>query len=59
MSMYMVFIPLKESIKKQKESSALLLLGWNDPQAAGDITSKFFEYMGAGKPILAISLSRR
>jgi Glycosyltransferase Family 4 len=49
------FIPLKESIKKQKESSALLLLGWNDPQAAGDITSKFFEYMGAGKPILAIA----
>jgi hypothetical protein len=33
-------IPFVESIKKQKESTIVLLLGWNDPKAAGDITSK-------------------
>jgi len=48
------FIPFKESIKKQKESTILLLLLRNDPNAEGIITSKLFEYMAAGKPVLAI-----
>jgi glycosyltransferase involved in cell wall biosynthesis len=48
------FIPFNESIKKQKESTILLLMVWNDPLAAGVVTSKIFEYMAAQKPVLAI-----
>ncbi len=48
------FIPFKESIRKQKESSVLLLLSWNDPRDEGTLTAKVFEYMGARRPILAL-----
>ena len=47
-------IPFKESIRKQKESTVLLLLGWNDPRERGFYTAKVFEYLGARRPILAI-----
>lgn len=46
-------IPFKESIIKQKESTILLLLSWNDVKDKGTLTAKVFEYIGAGKPILA------
>lgn len=49
------FIPFNESIKKQKESTILLMLGWNDYKFSGYLTSKIFEYMAAGRPILAIT----
>jgi glycosyltransferase involved in cell wall biosynthesis len=49
------FIPFEESIQKQMESTVLLLLAWNDPRSDGGLTSKLFEYMGAGKPILAFA----
>lgn len=49
------FVPFNESIKKQKESAALLLLSWNNPQDKGTLTGKIFEYLGARKPILAIA----
>jgi len=49
------FVPFKESIRRQKESTALLLLEWNDPRAEGTLTGKIFEYMGARRPILAIA----
>lgn len=49
------FISFKESIKAQKESSVLLLLEWNDPRGKGTSTAKIFEYLGAGRPILAIA----
>ncbi|MCL0096233.1 glycosyltransferase [Thermodesulfovibrionales bacterium] len=48
-------VPFKESIKKQKESVVLLLLRWNDPRDKGMYTGKFFEYLGAGRPILAMA----
>ncbi len=48
-------VPFKESIKRQKESTVLLLLGWNDTKVAGILTGKIFEYMGAGRPILALA----
>lgn len=49
------FIPLDESILKQKESTVLLHLGWDDPRAEGELSSKIFEYLGAARPVLAIA----
>jgi glycosyltransferase involved in cell wall biosynthesis len=49
------FIPFEESIQKQMESTVLLVLAWNDPRSAGTLPAKIFDYMGAGRPILAIA----
>ena len=49
-------VPFKESIQKQKESTILLFLGWNDPKEKGFYTGKIFEYLGARRPILSIGL---
>jgi hypothetical protein len=48
-------IPYKESIKRQKESTALLLLSWNDPKDIGTVSGKTYEYMGSDRPILALA----
>lgn len=48
------FVPFHESIKKQKESTVLLLLAWNDQKEKGVYTAKIFEYLGATRPILVI-----
>lgn len=47
-------IPRDEVLKRQKESTILLLLNWNDPDEMGVYTSKVFEYLGAQRPILAL-----
>ena len=49
------FVSFSESIKRQKESIVLLLLSWNDPRDRGTLTGKVFEYLGAGRPILALA----
>jgi len=49
-------VPFKESVRLQKESTALLLLSWNDPRDEGTYSGKLFEYLGAGRPILATSV---
>lgn len=49
------FIPLQESIIKQKESTILLFLEWTDPLVKGVYTGKIFEYIGARRPVLAIA----
>jgi glycosyltransferase involved in cell wall biosynthesis len=49
-------VPFKESIRRQKESTVLLLLEWDDPRGAGTYTAKVFEYLGAGRPILATAV---
>lgn len=48
-------IPFKQSIVRQQESSALLLLEWDDPHAKHVFSGKIFEYLGARRPILAIA----
>jgi len=47
-------ISRKESWQKQKESHILLLLNWEDPEGKGWYPLKFFEYLCARRPILAI-----
>jgi len=49
-------VPFKESVRLQKESTILLLLSWNDPRDEGTYSGKLFEYLGAGRPILATSV---
>lgn len=47
------FVSFKESIKRQRESTALLLLEWNDPRGRDTSTGKIYGYLGARRPILA------
>jgi glycosyltransferase involved in cell wall biosynthesis len=48
-------ISYKDCIRKQKESTALLFIGWNDSMETGNLSTKIFEYIGAGRPILSLS----
>lgn len=48
------FIPHNEVVTKERESQLLLLLINNTPNAEGILTGKFFEYLAAKRPILAI-----
>jgi glycosyltransferase involved in cell wall biosynthesis len=41
------------ALQKQRESQVLLLLNWDDPQEKGNYPGKVFEYLAAGRPILA------
>lgn len=43
-----------ESLKLQAQADVLLLLLWDDPRERGTLTGKVFEYIGSGRPILAI-----
>jgi glycosyltransferase involved in cell wall biosynthesis len=47
-------VPFKDSIKRQMESTVLLLLSWNDPKEKGIYSGKIFEYLGARRPILSV-----
>jgi len=50
-------IPRKQALNCQQHADLLLFLEWDDPNARGIFTAKFFEYLGAQKPILAIGLA--
>ena len=47
-------IPYRQSLATQRSADILLLLLWNNPKEKGVYTGKLFEYIGAGRPILAI-----
>lgn len=48
------YLPHNEVIKFQQQSQVLLLLANNTKNAKGILTGKFFEYLSAKRPILAI-----
>jgi hypothetical protein len=47
-------VPRAEALALQQRATLLLQLEWVDDQARGVYTGKFFEYLGAGRPILAV-----
>ncbi len=49
------YLPHSEVILEQQRSKVLLLLVNNTRNAKGILTGKFFEYLSAGRPVLAIA----
>ncbi|MGE0258280.1 MAG: glycosyltransferase [Alphaproteobacteria bacterium] len=47
-------VSYRNSLSLQQSADVLLLLQWNNVIDAGMIPAKFFEYLGAGRPILFI-----
>jgi len=47
-------VPYTDSLKLQVNADVLLLLTYNSDKEKGVITSKFFEYLGAKRPILLV-----
>lgn len=47
-------VPLEEALIRQRQSHVLLTIGWFGQGHEGVVTSKFFEYMGAGRKMLCI-----
>jgi hypothetical protein len=45
-------VPLEEALIRQRQSHVLLTIGWSGQGHEGVVTSKFFEYMGAGRKML-------
>ncbi len=43
-----------ESLRRQRDSDILVLMQWNDPREQGNVPGKFFEYLGARRPILVL-----
>lgn len=47
-------VSMKESLLRQAESAACLVLSWNVPEEKGVLPMKAVEYLGASRPILAV-----
>ena len=50
-------VAYEQSLALQTMADVLLLLQWNNKRDAGNIPAKFFEYLGAGRPILLIGFA--
>lgn len=48
------FVPYRQSMALQRAADALLFLGWADAGGEGMMTGKLLEYLGSGRPILAL-----
>jgi glycosyltransferase involved in cell wall biosynthesis len=48
------FVPHGESLAAQRAADAVLFLDWTDAAAEGMLTGKLFEYLGCGRPVLAV-----
>lgn len=44
------------AISEQRQADVLLLMQWDDPKEQGNVPGKFFEYLGALRPILVLGL---
>ncbi len=53
------FIPYQDSLKQQKNATALLLFQSDDKSDLGVYTGKLFEYLGARRPILSMPSSSK
>jgi len=47
-------VSYRESLKLQREGTALLFLDWADGREKGWYSAKIYEYLGAGRPIISI-----
>ncbi|TVR80166.1 MAG: hypothetical protein EA405_11280 [Rhodospirillales bacterium] len=47
-------VPYEQSVALQRQADALLLMQWNDPKEQGNVPGKFFEYLGARRPIVGL-----
>ena len=45
-----------KAIHLQLDADVLFLMQWNDPREQGNVPGKFFEYLGARRPILCLGL---
>lgn len=52
------FVPYRESVAVQRAADYLLFLDWTDTRAEGVLTGKLFEYLGSGRPILALGIRK-
>ncbi len=52
------FVPYQESINVQRAADVLLFLDWTDSQGDGMLTGKLLEYLGSGRPILALGVRK-
>ena len=48
------FVPYRQSRGAQRSADLLLFIDWIETRTGGMLTGKLFEYLGSGRPILAI-----
>jgi hypothetical protein len=51
-------VPRAAALDAQRRATVLLALGSPDPACDGDVPTKVFEYLDAGRPVLAIASAR-